>query len=171
MSLSVRSQKGGHGAAGCFVHGSGAGATDWGGGIAFSLNGSREAPCPYDASAYRGVSIYLTGGALATQGPNYQSMPNTVRVNAVTTATSDAHGTCNAALGKCNDHFGVWCTLGLGWSRCDVPFENLSQRGWGAVEHFDKAQLLQIEILTVRDPDAPFATSWDISADDVAFYQ
>jgi hypothetical protein len=166
----VSVQTGDHNDSACYVQGTGEGATDWGGGIGFALNGSGASPCEYDASAYSGVLIYVKGSAAATQGPNYQPAASTLRVNVVTTATSDVYGTCTPVDGKCNDHFGVWCTLGSAWARCDVPFGNLSQRGWGAVKHFDKAQLLQIQLVALRDPGASAATNWDISVDDVAFY-
>ncbi len=145
-------------------------ASDWGGGLGFSLNGSGSATCPFDATAYRGLTVSLKGRTLGTQGEGYQASRDTVRVNVVTTATSTSHGTCDAATEKCNDHFGAWCVATDQWTRCQVAFDQLSQRGWGAVHAFDKAAILQVQLVAVRDPDALVPTSWDISATDVAFY-
>jgi hypothetical protein len=145
-------------------------ALDWGGGLGFSLSGSGNATCPFDATAYSGLTLSLRGRTFGTQGEGYLASRDTVRVNVVTTATSARYGTCDEASEKCNDHFGVWCVATEQWTRCEVPFDHLSQRGWGAVHAFDKAQVVQIQIVAVRDPDAFVATSWDIAATDVAFY-
>ena len=166
---SVNAQMGGRGG-GCYVQGGGPGATNWGGGFGFALNGSGTAPCVFDASAYSGIHLYLRGNTVGTEGVNYAPTANIVRVNVVTTATSGMYGTCDPAQGQCDDHFGVWCPVGQAWAQCNVPFGNLSQRGWGAVETFDKSQLLQVQILAVRDTAAAGPTTWNVGADDVAFY-
>lgn len=170
-SSSVSAHPGNPSDRGCSVVGTGKGTTNWGGGIGFVLNGNEASACPYDAAAYGGLALYLKGSTVATQGPNYQANENIVRVDVVTTATSDIDGTCLPADEKCNDHFGAWCLLSQDWTRCDVPFDNLSQRGWGAVKHFDKAQLLKIQITVVRDSAGSRPTDWDIAVDDVAFYR
>ncbi len=158
-------------AAGCYVQGAGPGATNWGGGLGFALNGTGDAPCVFDASAYSGIHLSLRGTTQYTEGANYAPTANLVRVNVVTTATSDTYGTCTGASGECDDHYGVWCTVGPNFALCDVPFGNLSQRGWGAVEPFDKSQLLRIQILAVRDPAGAGPTTWNVAAENVAFYQ
>jgi hypothetical protein len=167
---SVTAQAGGHGAAGCYVQSAGPGATNWGGGFGFALNGTGDAPCVFDASVYNGIHLSLRGTTQYTEGANYAPTPNLMRVNVVTTATSDTYGTCTGASGLCDDHYGVWCTVGPNFALCDVPFGNLSQRGWGAVEPFDKSQLLQIQILAVRDPAGAGPTTWNVAAEDVTFY-
>jgi len=169
-SFSAETRNDGSNAHGCYVHSSQSGARDWGGGFGFALNGSGDAPCPYDATVYGGLVVLLKGSTRATQGRDYQPRENTVRVNVVTTETSDVFGSCAPADGKCNDHYGVWCSLTNDWARCEVPFDQLSQRGWGAVKKFIKADLLEIQIVAVRDPKASAKTSWDLAAANVAFY-
>ncbi|HEY4158213.1 MAG TPA: hypothetical protein VGM29_08955 [Polyangiaceae bacterium] len=153
----------GSGGSGCSIHDTGNGATDYGGGFSLVFNGTATAPCVYDASVYTGIHLYLRGSTTATQTAN-----NMVRVNVVTTTTSDEFGTCTNA---CNDHYGVWCAVMNGnFTLCDVPFGNLSRRGFGSPADFSKAQVLFLQILAVRAPGAQGGTNWNLSADDVTFY-
>ncbi len=171
LTPSLSAEAGGHNGASCRIHASGHGATGWGAGIAFGFAEAGEAaPCIYDATPYRAIRLYLKGTTNATEGQSYAAAANLVRVNVVTTATSDTYGTCSSTLGKCNDHFGVWCAVGTDWVECDVPFDNLSQRGWGIRTSFDRAQLLNVQVVALRDPNASSPTSWDFAASDVAFY-
>jgi len=169
-SFSAETRSDASNAHGCYVHSSQSGARDWGGGFGFALNGSGDAPCPFDATVYGGIVVLLKGSTRGTQGRDYQPQENTVRVNVVTTETSDLFGSCASADGKCNDHYGVWCSTTNDWARCEVPFDRLSQRGWGAVKKFIKADLLEIQIVAVRDPKGSAETSWDLAAANVAFY-
>jgi hypothetical protein len=153
----------GGGGTGCSIHDTGNGATNYGGGFSLVFNGTAAAPCVYDASVFTGIHLYLRGSTTATQTTN-----NMVRVNVVTTTTSDEFGTCTNA---CNDHYGVWCPVMSGnFTLCDVPFGNLSRRGFGSPADFSKAQILFLQILAVRAPGAQGGTNWNLTADDVTFY-
>ncbi len=80
---------------------------------------------PYDASGYSGVSFRAkSNGAVQ------------VRVEIATADSMPEGGVCNpdAQSGdpdRCGDHFGVNVVLSADWTDVNIPFSQMTQKGWG----------------------------------------
>jgi hypothetical protein len=123
--------------------------SDWGAGLAVSLNAYE---CAVDVSAYSGFTF-------AAQGTATDEM--LVSVATVATTPVSAGGSCTTAA--CNDHFNVTLPLSGTWMTYAVPFGSLAQTGWGT-----EATFLPSEVLYIQFSFGPGVT-FDVSVDDLAF--
>jgi hypothetical protein len=156
------------GGADCMMRSQGDGFTDWGGSFKLWLNASGGQTCTYDATNYQGIRFYMRGSATGTSGAAFVSAENTLRVNVPTQSTSSSGqgGTC---VGTCDDSFGKWCTVTSSWALCELPFDTITQGGWGTAALFSKNEILGLQIQASRYMSA-VNVSWDLYVDDVTFY-
>ncbi len=128
----------------------GDGFTDWGAGMAVSINNDFSGDCPYDASNFDGISFWARG-------------TGSVRFHLATVATTpvDSGGTCT---GTCYDNFGTSVELTDEWTQVVVTWDELSQEGWGDAADFETGELMQIHWQMA--PSEPF----DVYIDDLSFW-
>jgi len=127
----------------------GSGFSDWGAGLAVSLNAYQ---CPVDVSAHSGFSFAVRGTATGSMLVSVATLPTT---------PSSAGGTCTTAA--CNDHFTLSLPVSNTWTTHAVSFGSLSQTGWGT-----PASFVPSEVLYIQFSFGPGVT-FDISVDDLAF--
>lgn len=122
------------------MHITASGFTGWGSGLGVDFRAGKKA---YDASKYSGVRFWAKVGV----GKNTRH-----RVQLADATTDKAGGKCNPAPAapegeKCDDHFGVNATFTTTWAQYVIPFEELSQIGWGnAAEALDKSSLYGLQV-------------------------
>jgi hypothetical protein len=131
------------------MHTSGSGFADWGAGLGVALNLS----CPYDGSAYSGVSFYAKGTG-----------PLTIKVKSAPTAPAAEGGTCAI---NCYDHFKRDIVLSAVWTRYDIAWTDLAQGGWGTRATFSPSALIGINFEVVTMPGMPI--TFDFWIDDLTF--
>ena len=131
------------------MHVSGFGFTGWGATLGVNLVMAISGSCPYDASAYQGVTFWAKG-------------TGSTRLQLPTSATEDASfgGTC---VTNCGDHYGAAVVLGTDWQQYSFRWADLAQDGFGTPVSFDPKTLLQLNI------GWPANTQFDLWLDDVAF--
>lgn len=130
------------------AHFSGSGFLGWGATVGFTLNEE----CPYDASAYAGITFRARG-----QG--------TIRVRFTTVATVPVVLVPGDCVEDCWDDFASEIRLGDAWSEYEITWDDLAQAGWGKPAEFDPAELLAI----VWQGGA--MSTFDIWLDDIAFVE
>lgn len=159
------------GANDCMIQTQGSNFSGWGGSLKLWLNYG-QGVCSFDASNYSGIRFYIRGSTNGTMGPGSVAADNTVRVNVPTrsTASVDQGGACVPEGGPCDDSYGTWCTVTPDWTQCEVPFDNLSQSGWGMDASFLKSEILSLQIQASRYEAGGGTVSWDLYVDDVTFY-
>jgi hypothetical protein len=134
----------------------GMGFTDWGAGMAFDLNDDTTR-LAYDASKYKTLGFKAKGNVM-------------IRVaieTAGVTATGDG-GTCtdSTVMGmECEDVHGTDLMLSPDWTEYTIPFEQLTQEGWGLPVAFDAKTAMSVQFQVGAN------TTFDFAIDDVAFYQ
>lgn len=130
--------------------------TDWGVVMGMSLlSAPGRPPCPYDVTPQRALTFYLK--ALVS---DYE-----LRVNLATTETLEKAlgGTCQTNE-KCDDHFGITLTdLPVTWTQVTIPFDKLTQAGWGTAKRLDLRHVLNLEFSLHAD------VSFDVWIDQVEF--
>lgn len=130
--------------------------TDWGAVMGVSLLAPPGRPlCPYDVTPQRAVTFYLKAAVSDDE----------LRVNLPTTETLDKAlgGTCQTSE-KCDDHFGITLTgLPVVWTQVTVPFDKLTQAGWGTAKRLDLRHVLDIEF------SLKASTTFDVWIDQVEF--
>jgi len=125
--------------------------TIYGAGMGFDFNNTASKSCPYDASAYSGITFWAKG--------NVAMLKAMIKIPATTPTTADG-GTCAA---MCEDHFNVKATLTSAWKQFSMPFATITQDKFGTAATFDKAHILAVQF------QVPQAVPFDISIDDIAF--
>jgi hypothetical protein len=96
----------------------------------YSVGGGESAlNCPYDASAYAGVSFYIRGtGVTSVQ----------LAVLSEKTVTRAEGGTC---MSNCDDHFGKAIAVTSSWAKVTVKWSELAQAGWGTATTFEPSRI------------------------------
>jgi hypothetical protein len=125
----------------------GSGFTSWGAAIGFNLSQSTAAACPYDASAFSGITFWAKAAA-----------PLVARLNVVTTDTQASHdsGACASA---CNAVAAVW-------QKYTFAFTDLTRRAGSVdaqVAAFDATRVVSVEF------QVPAKTAFDLSVTDISF--
>jgi hypothetical protein len=126
-----------------------------------SVDGGADQLLPYDAHTRQGLTFWARIGDTSTAS---------VRLNVSDQYSNDAGGICDktAASGDtaCYDHFGVaLAELDIGWKQFRIPFDGLSQIGFGIPRpSVDTASLYSIDFLF------PVGSVFDFWVDDIAFY-
>jgi hypothetical protein len=133
------------------VQGSGFEYSGVGFGLRWTETGSEF--CYYDASYYDGIAFWAKGGGtvrLALQNPSVRPV---------------AEGGQCPDTASCYDSHGDDVTLTPDWSYFRVGFAGVTQAGWGTpVGDFLPEELFTVEF------QFPSGTSYDVTIDDVAFY-
>lgn len=129
--------------------------TTYGAGMGFDFNNVMMKPCPYDATAYSGITFYAKSNG--TAGLAIKAMVKT----AATTASSSG-GTCTA---MCDDHFALKSTLTTAWAKYTITFSaaTFAQEGFGTKAAFDKTKVLGMQFQVAKD------LKFDFSIDDITF--
>ena len=131
------------------LHVAGSGFTSWGSLVGTSLVVAKSSQCPFDASAFKGITFWAKGtGTLRAQ----------VTISATETVANG--GTCTA---KCDDVHGAPVRLGAGWQQYSYRWIDLTQQGWGTAVAFDPKTILAFQL------NSPQNTQFDYWIDDVAF--
>jgi hypothetical protein len=141
----------------------GSGFEAWGAGMGLDLNDTGEVVngipkrAPYDASAYKGIAFAARGGAGKLR----------FAVSTAATEVMTAGGTCmgGTTTAACSDTHGVDIPLTPEWRTYAVPFDRLTQEGFGAKTPFDikKTMALYFSVASGN----PF----DYAIDDVGFFR
>ncbi|MEE9385413.1 MAG: hypothetical protein V3V08_18555 [Nannocystaceae bacterium] len=120
---------------------SGSGFGSWGAGIGVDLNDDGEGEKhAFDASGYTGIRFMARGNTeIRFSGMIASVLP-----------VADG-GSCQAGPeAACYDAHGTKITLGSEWQQYSIPFSQLLQEGWGAVQAFAPGELmgLQFQVAT-----------------------
>lgn len=136
------------GAVGFYAGMTATGCTTWGAGLGFDVNNANGMSCPYNASAYTGITF------------QYKSNVG-IRVNIGTTATipTSRGGTCS---GMCDDHFGMVFPAATSWTTATLSFASATQLGWGTPAAFSAATLVNIQFQADSSMGVPASISIDI---------
>ena len=130
----------------------GSGFSDWGSDLRFGLGS------PYDASRYTGISFW----ARIDSGTK-----NVVRVAFPDKDTNPDGGICKTGVTgptACYDHYGLHINLTADWQKYTIPWNLLTQNGWGnAGIAFDPASLYGVTF------EIPINSTFSIWIDNVAF--
>jgi len=133
--------------------------TSYGAGMGFDFNNTASKSCPYDASAYKGISFYAkaNSGNMAMM-----ALKAMIKIPATTATTADS-GTCAT---KCDDHFYLKPApvLTTTWTKYSITFASVAQDGFGTVATFDKSKILAVQFQVAKD------VKFDFSIDDIAFF-
>src|SRR6185503_11395156 len=141
----------------------GQGFESWGAGMGLDFNDTGETTptgmtkrAPYDASAYKGI-------AFAARGTSRMRF-------AVSTAAVESTmggGTCVGGIGNvgCADSHGVDIPLTPEWRTYSVPFDRLTQEGFGMRVAFDVKKTMAIHF------SVPAGQPFDYAIDDVGFFR
>src|SRR5258706_6711741 len=108
------------------IHTTGSGFADWGAGLGVALHLS----CPYDGSAYSGISFFAKGAD-----------PLTVKVKTAPTTPGAEGGSCAV---NCYDPFKKDLVLSPAWTRYSIAWADLAQGGWGTPATFSPSTLIGI---------------------------
>jgi hypothetical protein len=166
---------GGPSGTGYCAHTFGSGFTVWGAGMGLDLNNTGEVTAgttpttgttgtavmpstrlPYDASAYKGVAFSARGNA-----------PMRFAVSTVAVENVAAGGTCvgGGTNPACADTHGVTIPLTSEWRTYSIPFDRLTQEGFGLRVPFDVTTTIAFYFSTSE------GTFFDFSIDDVGFFR
>jgi len=132
----------------------GEGFNRWGAALALAIQtvGTGGGNCPYDASAYEGITFWARG-----QDRIF------FHITTMATAPVEEGGRCTVPAG-CWDDFGTYVTLTEEWAPHTIPWDALAQLGWGIPAEFDPREIL---LLHWQDEDA---SEFDIWIDDLHFH-
>jgi hypothetical protein len=132
----------------------GSGFTTWGAALAVSFSQAQTGPCPFDASAFSGITFWARSAT-----------PTIIRVNLATVATQQTRDG-GACAGTCSNDYGTPIALVAAWQKYTIAFTDLTQRSLGsdaATVAFDPTQLTELQFVA-----APGKT-FDISVTDLSF--
>jgi hypothetical protein len=137
------------------MHTSGSGFTAWGANMGLTLyQPPGLGACPYDASPHRGVRFWIKS---AIRDATVRFVLPTVETHA-----SAQGGTCTKS---CGDHYGVDISpVPTVWTQLEIPFAELTQRGFGTAVKFYPSHALNVEW------SIGLAEDFDFWVDQVEFY-
>lgn len=132
--------------------------TKYGAGMGFDFNNTSSKSCPYDASAYSGITFWAKGNTGNMAGMMLKAM---IKIPATTPVSADS-GAC-PSTSMCEDHFNIKAALTTTWTKFSMPFATIKQDNFGAPATFDKAHILAVQF------QVPQNVKFDFSVDDIAF--
>jgi hypothetical protein len=140
----------------------GQGFASWGAGVGLDLNDPGLLPPPmtdraaYDSSAYKGIAFAAKGSGLLR-----------FEVGTSAVETNIAGGTClvGTTNPSCGDNHGVNIPLTSEWKQYSVPFNKLTQEGFGLRVPFDPKKVVALYW------SMPAGQPFDYSIDDVGFFR
>jgi len=143
-----------------FVRTMGQGFSGWGAAIGVNFHGNPS--CPYDASAFSGVSFYARGDS-------------TISVQVSTAATvpiaTGGDGTCQKPGGSPDE--GCYGThrkdveLSADWQHYSLSWDELVQPSWGTPAALEPSRVIALQFTVLEDE----ALDFDFAVDEVAFTQ
>lgn len=138
------------------IHVNGDGFTKWGVTLGTGLNENMGLRCPYDASAYGGISFYAKGGGK-------------IRFALAESAIYPAGlgGTCvSPGDAECFSAHGVELTLTSEWKLYNVAWADVKQGNWGLQAAFDPKTIMLVQFSASND-NMPF----DFWIDELSFLE
>jgi hypothetical protein len=153
----------GHSASAFAAVTSGPAFTTYGAGMGFSFHTVGNTACPYDASAYKGITFWAKANA-----GNAATMTLTAMLKTPATTPVANGGTCAA---MCEDHYALKPapTLTTTWAQHTITFATAStatfgQNNFGTVVPFDKAKIMAMQFQVAK------GVKFDFSIDDITFF-
>jgi len=134
----------------------GSGFTEWGAGMGLDLNNPGDAKGVWDASSFTGIAFYAAG-----------DVPIRVAVVVQAVVPEADGGTCKPGTAEgeeCDDAHGQTVVLDNAWRQYLVPFDQITQEGWGRPAAFDATTLTGVQF------QIPTGASFDIAIDEIGFY-
>lgn len=106
------------------AHLSASGFSDWGAGLSANISHKTAVRCPFNASGFAGLSFVARGeGRIRVQ----VGMPEVI--------DQEFGGKCDEKGGEvCYDHHGIFITLREEFTRYELPWSMLTQRGFGKAD-------------------------------------
>ncbi len=131
--------------------------TTWGVVLGTGLNDAMGGlNCPYDASAYGGISFYAKGsGQIRFAVAESAIYPTSLGGTCVSPTPNDA---------DCFNAHGKLITLAAEWTKVEVPWTDLAQGNWGVKAAFDPKTIMLIEFAATNEQQ-PF----DFWVDEIEF--
>ena len=142
------------------------GTNDWGPTLTVQLS----AGCPYDASAYAGISFRLKGTATKQSGASQVPLKVMLWQPPGVPAKDAKGGACTAQA--CYNHYSTFVNVPLTWDTAvNVPFASLTQGTWTGTTPFawSAKQLLAIQFQVEVDGSKGELATFDLSLDDLSF--
>jgi hypothetical protein len=138
--------------------------TSYGAGMGFDFNNTAMKACPYDASAYKGITFYAKANAANMTGMTLKAM---IKIPA-TTPVAQASGAC-AATSKCEDHYALKPApaLTMTWTKYTITFASAAtfgQNGFGTAATFDPSKIIAMQFQVDKN------VKFDFSVDDITFF-
>lgn len=161
----------------CAFHATGAGYTDWGAGVGFTLNDNDA----FDASMFTGLILYLRGTTTGTRGMGFTQADNSVHVKFVNFSASANEGDGGDPL--YGDDYGAYCDIaqdaGTCYTKCQIPFSEVYRDGYlhldAGMPPFDPTTLAKIQfefdLYSPATGPVPAPVGFDVWIDNVAFYK
>jgi hypothetical protein len=140
----------------------GQGFESWGAGMGLDLNDTGESVngmtkrAPYDASEYKGVAFAARGTG------RMRFAVSTAAVESVMGGGTCMGGPANAG---CADSHGVDLALTAEWRTYAVPFDRMTQEGFGMPAPFDVKKTMAIHF------SVPAGQPFDYAIDDIGFFR
>ncbi len=131
------------------MHTSGSGFAEWGAGVGVDFNNSGGIKMTWDASQFTGIVLMAKGSG---------QVWTSVQIEA--TVPVEEGGTCASS---CDAH-GKLLVLSGTWQQFTLPFNQLSQEGWGTPAGWDPSKLVGIQFKVGKD------TNFDFWIDEIGFY-
>ncbi|MCA9680934.1 MAG: hypothetical protein KC457_01965 [Myxococcales bacterium] len=145
----VLPEAGGANGTGKAMHTSGSGFSEWGAGIGTDVNGEGGIKMTWDASQYSGIVLMARGSG---------QVRAVLQIEA--TVPPEEGGTCAA---NCDPH-GKILVLSDSWQQFTIPFNQLTQEGWGTPASWDASTLVGIQFKVAAN------ANFDFRVDEIGFY-
>jgi hypothetical protein len=132
----------------------GSGFPSYGPGMGFNFSQSSSSACPYDASAFSGITFWAKAAA-----------PLVARLKVLTSETHDVKygGTCTSG---CENHFSIPIAVAAVWQKYTIAFTDLAQQAVGVdaqAATVDTTRVMAIEFQVAAN------ATFDLSVTDIAF--
>jgi hypothetical protein len=145
------------------LHALGAGAQDYGFGVAFRF--------PQNVNA---VQAGYKGLKFKAKVPGDKGSKISIKVALPTTLDASFGGSCEPTVSPkkdCNDHPAAAVVIATGgWLEYQVPFTNLKQEGWGVSAPLNYEAIAQIHVV-FPGPISGGSANFDVWLDDLEFYK
>lgn len=117
------------------AHVTASGFTDWGAALVSNISHKEALRCPYNASAFKGLSFVARGSGV-------------VRVQVMMPGVVDKEfgGTCDPGKGQvCYDNHGLDIELTPEFKTYELPWSSFEQRGYGTLVPFDEKTIIALQ--------------------------
>jgi hypothetical protein len=137
--------------------------TTYGAGMGFSFHTVGTTSCPYDASAYKGITFWAKGNA-----GNAATMTLTAMLKTPATTPVKDGGTCTGAM--CENHYALKPApvLTTTWTQYTITFATAATatfgQNFGTAVPFDKSKIMAMQFQVAQ------GVKFDFSIDDITFF-